>query len=309
MAKNDLFTDKNILITGGTGTLGKALAKRLLLSHEPKKVIVFSRDEYKQHLMQQEFDETKEPRYGNLRFQLGDVRDIERLRQSLFSADFVIHTAALKQIPAIEYNPQEAVKTNILGSENVVRACCECGIEMAVFVSTDKAVNPINFYGATKLCAEKLFISANVYNKTAFSAVRYGNVLNSRGSVIERFLALREQGASEFPITDLRMTRFWLTVEEAVDLVLKAFGHKGKILIPKAPSMKITDIAKTISPDCLFKEIGIRAGEKLHECLVSEDNKNIWMVDDNVYPAEADFCSNTNDRWLTPEELRRKLNL
>jgi UDP-N-acetylglucosamine 4,6-dehydratase len=228
--------------------------------------------------------------YGCLRYFLGDIRDLRRLKQVCKGVDVVIHAAALKQIDMLEYNPTEAIKTNVDGTANVIETCIEDEVKKAVLISTDKAVNPINLYGATKLCAEKIWLAANSFNKTHFSFVRYGNVINSRGSVIETFLKLKSQGVKEFPITDRRMTRFWLTLDEAVDLIYQAIeGYNGEMYVPKIPSMKITDVARAIEPDCTFKEIGIRKGEKLNELL-----------------AEG-YSSDKNDLWMTPEELREKL--
>ena len=310
--------NSRILITGATGSLGRALVKRIFAEHRPKKVIVYSRDEFKQSEMRKEFPD---PQYNKLRFFIGDVRDRDRLIKAMSGVDFVIHAAALKQVPALEYNPSEAIKTNIIGSQNVIDACIECGVEKAILISSDKAVNPINLYGATKLCAEKLFTAANAYNKTAFCSVRYGNVIGSRGSVIPFFLKIKQQADSDsfgkvptFPVTDVRMTRFWITLDEAVDLVITAlrYADKGKILVPRIPSMKIVDIAKAIDPNCDIKDIGIRAGEKLHECLVSEDNENVCIVKDGaIYPFNKDetYTSNGNSLWLSAAELREKVGL
>jgi len=209
-----VLNDELILITGGTGSLGHALVKKICTDYKPKKLIIFSRDEYKQHKMNDKYD------YGCLRYFLGDVRDLARLKSVCGKVDYLIHAAALKQIPAIEYNPTEAIRTNVDGTTNVIEACIACNVKKAVLISTDKAVEPVNLYGATKLCAEKMFLAANSFNKTKFKVVRYGNVINSRGSVIERFLKLKEQGIKEFPITDKRMTRFWITLEDAADLVI-----------------------------------------------------------------------------------------
>jgi len=262
---------KTVLVTGGTGSLGKKLIKRILES-KPEKVIVFSRDEFKQSEMAKDFPE---PRYF-----LGDVRDEQRLMQVMCGVDYVVHAAALKQVPALEYNPEEAIKTNVQGSMNVISACNANGVEKCVFVSTDKAVNPVNLYGATKLCAEKLFLAANAYNKTEFVVTRYGNVIGSRGSVIPLFYKLRKQGIKKVPITSPDMTRFWITLEEAVNLVMLGLNTAkgGWILVPRAPAMKITDVARAIIPDCEFEVIGVRPGEKIHESLVSEDGEKVSMV-------------------------------
>ena len=291
-----MLNNKKVLISGGTGSLGNALVGKICTDYKPEKLIIFSRDEYKQKLMAEKFDY-----YPCLRFFLGDVRDAKRLKEVCRDVDIVIHAAALKQIPTLEYCPTEAIKTNVNGTVNVVDACIACGVNKAVLISTDKAVNPVNLYGATKLCAEKIFLAANSFNKTKFSVIRYGNVLNSRGSVVEHFLKLKEQGIKEFPITDERMTRFWITLEEASSLVLSAlngqrFDNGVSIDIPNVyissiPSMRIVDVARAIEPECTFKITGIRPGEKLHESLS---------------PA---YSSDKNGWWLTPEELRRKLNL
>ena len=288
----------NLLISGGTGSLGHSLVE--YYADKFDKVIVFSRDELKQYEMAQEYSHLL-----NLRFFLGDVRDIDRLKQVCRDVDVVIHTAALKQVPTLEYNPLEAIKTNIQGSVNIIEACVSCGIKKAVLISTDKAVNPVNLYGATKLAAEKLFLAANSYNKTIFSCVRYGNVLGSRGSVVPFFKKLISQGIREFPITDLNMTRFWITLKQAVGLVNFALEDSlPKIYVPKIPSCKITDIAKYLCPDCTFKDIGIRAGEKLHESLISADDwQNIVFVEDNrkISLDNLPYTSYNNEQWLTKE--------
>jgi UDP-N-acetylglucosamine 4,6-dehydratase len=279
-----VLDNASILVTGGSGSLGHALVENICKEYTPKKVIIFSRDEFKQHQMQKQYD------FGCLRYFLGDVRDLRRLKQVCKGVDVVIHAAALKQIDTLEYNPVEAIKTNVDGTTNVIEACVADEVKKAVLISTDKAVNPVNLYGATKLCAEKIWLAANSFNKTYFSFVRYGNVINSRGSVIETFLKLKAQGIKEFPITDKNMTRFWITLDEAVDLVFQAIeGYNGEMYIPKIPSMKITDVARAIEPDCTFREIGIRKGEKMHESLMDG------------------YSSDTNEIWMTLEELRGKL--
>ena len=283
----NLLRESTVLITGGTGSLGKKLTKRIL-ECKPKKVIVFSRDEFKQSEMMKDFPE---PRYF-----LGDVRDESRLMQAMDGVDYVVHAAALKQVPALEYNPEEAIKTNVQGSMNVISACNATGVKKCVFVSTDKAVNPVNLYGATKLCAEKLFIAANAYNKTDFVCVRYGNVIGSRGSVIPLFQKLRDDGVKKLPITSPDMTRFWITLEEAVNLVLLGLTTAvgGKILIPRAPAMKVTDVASAIIPGCEFDIVGIRPGEKLHESLISEDTVGVCMVStdcESYYPWDKPYTS------------------
>ena len=295
------LTGSKILITGGTGSLGKELVKRFI-DYEPEKIIVFSRDEFKQSEMAKDFTEP------NIRFFLGDVRDRDRLNQALSGVDYVVHAAALKQVPALEYNPEEAVKTNVNGSMNVIDACIYNKVKKCILISTDKAVNPINLYGATKLCAEKLFIAANAYNKTSFSCVRYGNVIGSRGSVIPLFQKLKEQGAKKLPVTSPDMTRFWITLDEAVDLVMIALmkTDMGKIIVPRAPAMSMADLARAIIPDCEIEVIGVRAGEKIHESLISEDSDNVVMVgNDSIYKTEP-YTSDIAP-MLTREEFLEKL--
>lgn len=261
-----MFDGASVLVTGGTGSFGQYFVDTILKRYKPRRLIVFSRDELKQFEMSQKF------RDESLRFFLGDIRDGERLIRAFQGVDYVIHTAALKQVPALEYNPSEAIKTNIHGSENVIRASLECGVKKVVALSTDKAANAVNLYGATKLAADKLFIAAN-YSKgnapTTFSVVRYGNVLGSRGSILPFFRSLMERGASELPITDPRMTRFIITLSQGVELVLNAFQrmHGGELYIPKIPSVRIVDFAKALAPALQLKVSGIRAGEKLHEVL------------------------------------------
>lgn len=279
-----MLNDKTVLLTGGTGSLGHALVELIAKKFTPRKVIIFSRDELKQHRMSQEYD------HPWLRFFLGNVRDGKRLKDVTAGVDYVVHAAALKQIPIIEYNPTEAVKTNVNGTMNVIDACVANNVKKAVLISTDKACQPINLYGATKLTAEKLFLAANSYNKTRFSFVRYGNVLNSRGSVIELFLKLKRAGIRDFPITDVDMTRFWITLEEAAQLVLNALKSSATKIIPRLPSMKMTDVAYAIDMGCTFKIIGIRPGEKLHEAL------------------EEGYTSDKNE-LMTIKEFREKLGI
>lgn len=264
-----MLNGKNILITGGTGSFGKRCVDILIDRCRPSKLIVFSRDELKQHEMK-----TGGYDHPSLRYFIGDVRDKDRLKRAMAGVDIVIHAAALKQVPVCEYNPFEAVKTNILGAQNIIDTAIDCGVNQVIALSTDKAVNPVNLYGATKLCAEKIFIQGNVYSKkqsARFSCVRYGNVIGSRGSVIPLFLKQRTTG--KITVTDPRMTRFWITLDEAVELVLKGLRHMqgGEIFVPKIPSMKITDLAKAVAPDCEVEFIGIRPGEKLHEVLTTEE--------------------------------------
>ncbi len=269
-----MFEGKTVLITGGTGSLGRKLVSRLE-EHKPKKVIVYSRDEFKQSEMARDFAGR-----DDLRFFLGDVRDAGRLTRVCRNVDYVIHAAALKQVPALEYNPTEAIRTNVEGTRNVVEACMDAGVEKAVLISTDKAVNPVNLYGATKLVAEKTFLAANAFNRTRFNVVRYGNVIGSRGSFIELLYKLRNDGVTEVPVTDTAMTRFWLSLDEAATLVFVALEYANPVVfVPKIPTMLVTDVARAIIPDCTFKEIGIRPGEKVHETLISaDDNKNCIVV-------------------------------
>jgi len=323
-----MFDGQVVLITGATGSFGKKFLKRLLTQYNPKKVILFSRDEYKQVLLQREFQNFA----SKLRFFIGDIRDKDRLYRAFEGVDIVVHAAALKQVPLAEYNPFEAVKTNIIGAQNIIEAAIDKGVKKVVALSTDKAVNPINLYGGTKLVMEKLFIAGNAYvggKDTIFTVVRYGNVVGSRGSVIPYFLKLAKEGVKEFPITDLRMTRFWITLDQAVDLVIKALQTAvgGEIFVPKIPSMRIVDLAKAIKPDCEFKIIGIRPGEKLHETLISEEEgRKTKILDENTYVVLPQFewqkglyekyenlpsvgegfiyRSDKNDWWLTTEELR-----
>ena len=282
--QQSLLKGKTVLITGGTGSFGNRCTEMIL--PKVKKLIIFSRDEFKQHLMAKKFP------HKNIRFFIGDVRDRERLCTAFKGVDYVIHAAALKHVPALEYNPTEAIRTNITGSENIIHACLHNKVKVAIGLSSDKAVNPINLYGATKLVMEKVFLAANAYggDTTKFSVVRYGNVIGSRGSVIELFLKLKSQGIKEFPITDHHMTRFWITLTQAVNLVLSSLKTKGnQIYIPRIPSMLMIDVAKCIDPECTFKEIGIRKGEKLHE-----------MLDEG-------YCSGTNIKWLAYNELKEVL--
>ena len=265
-----MFNDKTILITGGTGSFGKVFIQILLERYNPKKVIVYSRDELKQFEMQQIYNKPC------MRYFIGDVRDVERLKMAMYQVDYVVHAAAIKQVPAAEYNPMECIKTNIHGAQNVIDASIACGVKKVIALSTDKAANPVNLYGATKLCSDKLFTAANnlVGDRiTRFSVVRYGNVVGSRGSVVPFFKKMIENGAKELPITDERMTRFWLKLEDGIDFVLQAFWRMqgGEIFIPKIPSMRIMDLAKAIGPSVPTKIIGIRPGEKLHEVMCPSD--------------------------------------
>jgi UDP-N-acetylglucosamine 4,6-dehydratase len=290
-----MFNDKSILITGGTGSFGKEFIKTVLDRYNPRRVIVFSRDELKQFEMQQTFDDPA------MRYFLGDVRDGPRLIQAMRGVDYVVHAAALKQVPAAEYNPMECIKTNIHGAENVINAALENNIKQVIALSTDKAANPINLYGATKLVSDKLFVAANNIaggHQTRFSVVRYGNVVGSRGSVIPFFKKMIEDGAKELPITDTRMTRFWITLPEGVDMVLKSFKrmHGGEIFVPKIPSAYITDLAKAMAPELPIKVIGIRPGEKLHEIMCPVDNahQTIEFSDHYVICPAITFISESN---------------
>lgn len=259
---------KTILVTGGTGTFGHAIVRRLLAVPEVKKVIVFSRDEYKQSVMQHEFKDKR------LTFFIGDIREKERMHRAFNHVDIVVHAAALKQVPAIEYNPIEAVRTNVLGTQNVIEVAIDCGVSQVLVISSDKAVQPVNLYGATKLCAERLAISANAYRgehgKTAVSAMRYGNVIGSRGSIVEIIENQRKTGVLE--LTDERMTRFWVPIDRVIDAVFFALAHMegGEIFVPKMKSLKVSDLIKYLAPECEVKVVGMRPGEKLHEMLITE---------------------------------------
>jgi len=327
MANNSSLDDKIILITGGTGSFGQQFVRTLLQNASPAKIIVFSRDELKQFEMRQSFPENEYPR---LRFFLGDVRDRDRLYRAVDGVDIVVHAAALKQVPSAEYNPGEAVKTNVLGTMNVIDAAIDRNVKKVIALSTDKAVNPINLYGATKLCADKLMIAANNYSGyhgTRFSIVRYGNVVGSRGSVIPSFLRVRPSG--RLPITDGRMTRFWITVERGAEFVIQCLDRMsgGEIFVPKIPSMKMMDLAKAIAPECEIEIIGIRPGEKLHEVLITEDDSIYTLEHDEYFvilPSFRDWSaatylvenggkrcvvgfsyrSDTNTQWLSLEDMR-----
>ena len=316
------WSSKVVLITGGTGSFGRTFVDAMLRRHHPRKLIVFSRDELKQHeMMVSGFD------HPSLRFFIGDVRDRDRLRRAMQGVNVVIHAAALKQVPACEYNPIEAVATNIEGARNVIEATLDCGVDRVIALSTDKAVNPVNLYGATKLVAEKLFIQANAYRgdgPTRFSCVRYGNVVGSRGSVIPLFMGQRETG--RITVTDPRMTRFWITLDQGAALVASSVEvmHGGEVFVPKIPSMNIMDLAAALAPDCRIDEIGIRPGEKVHEVLISEDEarqalefdsyfviqpSHPWWGRDNweggrSLPEGFVYSSNTNTEWLDASQLR-----
>jgi UDP-N-acetylglucosamine 4,6-dehydratase len=324
-----MLNGKTILITGGTGSFGNHFTDYVLQHYKPKKIIIYSRDEFKQFQMRNRLMEHD----AVMRYFIGDVRDGARLRRALEGVDYVIHAAALKQVPACEYNPNEAIKTNIHGAMNVIEAALDTSVKRVVALSTDKAVNPVNLYGGTKLVSDKLFIAANSYSgykDTRFSIVRYGNVAGSRGSVIPFFRSLVESGERELPITDFEMTRFWITLEQGVQLVIKALGESkgGETFIAKIPSFKITDLAKAILPDCVLKGVGIREGEKLHEVMITkEDSLYTYEYDQHfiVYPHMSwwtennaiqggrpvahgfEYSSGTNSWWLTVEQLRALL--
>lgn len=326
-----MLNGKTILITGGTGTFGKNFIRIILKQYKPKKIIVYSRDELKQFEMQQVFNDPC------MRYVIGDVRDYERLRLAMHGVDYVVHAAALKQVPAAEYNPTECIKTNVYGAQNVINAAMENNVEKVIALSTDKAANPINLYGATKLCSDKLFTAANCLvgeGRTRFSVVRYGNVIGSRGSVVPFFKSLIEHGAKELPITDERMTRFWMHKDEAVAFVLKNFERMcgGEIFVPKIPSMHVVDLAKAMAPDLPIKIIGIRPGEKLHEVMCPADLYYDTLEFENHFvicpshpapnahfrintlgeigkpvPDGFEYSSGTNPHFLSVEELRKLL--
>ena len=294
-----MFNDKTILVTGGTGSFGRRFIRTLLRQYRAKKIIVFSRDELKQFEMAQEFD------HPIMRYFLGDVRDRDRLRQAMNGADYVVHAAALKQVPAAEYNPMECIKTNIHGAENVIHAALERDVQKVIALSTDKAANPINLYGATKLASDKLFVAANNMSgghPTRFSVVRYGNVVGSRGSVVPYFQKLIAEGAKSLPITDERMTRFWITLEQGVEFVIKSFErmHGGEIFVPQIPSVRITDLAEAMAPKLERRIVGIRPGEKLHEIMCPSDDSHLtlkfadyFVIQPTIqYTAPVDFAVN-----------------
>ncbi len=271
-----MFNDKVIFLTGGTGSFGQEFSRAVLQQYRPRKLIIFSRDELKQFEMQQRFD------HGCMRYFIGDVRDYARLRQAMRDVDFVVHAAALKQVPAAEYNPMECIKTNIHGAENLIMAAIENDVEKVIALSTDKAANPINLYGATKLASDKLFVAANNMaggHPTRFSVVRYGNVIGSRGSVVPYFRKLMAEGANHLPITHPDMTRFWITLEQGIDFVSKSFErmHGGEIFVPKIPSVRITDLAESLAPGLPIRTIGIRPGEKLHEVMCPADDSHLTI--------------------------------
>lgn len=323
-----MLNGKTILITGGTGSFGNEFTRYILENYDPKKIIIYSRDEYKQFVMRNAFREYDD----KLRFFIGDVRDEARLRRALNGVDYIVHAAALKQVPACEYNPMEAVKTNIDGAMSVINAALDTGVEKVVALSTDKAVNPVNLYGGTKLVSDKLFIAANAYrgeSGTVFSVVRYGNVAGSRGSVIPFFDNLIKSGADELPITDFQMTRFWISLYEGIQLVIKALSEAtgGETFISKIPSFRVVDLATAMAPGLKQVEVGIREGEKLHECMVpAADSLTTYEYEKNfiIYPhmewfdVEAVdtkggvkvqpgfvYDSGTNTEWLSVDDLRK----
>lgn len=313
-----------VLVTGGTGSFGRRFTEIVLRDHAPQKLIIFSRDELKQHEMRQAFPDSGD---SPVRYFIGDVRDRERLQRAFRGVDIVVHAAALKQVPACEYNPFEAIQTNIMGAKNVIDAAIDQNVKKVLAISTDKAVNPTNLYGATKLCAEKMFVQANSYageGGTRLSCTRYGNVVGSRGSVIPVFQEQRKGGT--ITITDPRMTRFWLTLDQGIEFVIRSIErmHGGEIFVPKIPSMNIMELAKAVAGDCTIRPIGIRPGEKLHEVLVSEDEARHTVELDDAYvirpahpwwPVEhwagaalADgfrYASDTNSEWISDEDLQR----
>ena len=271
-----MFSDATILITGGTGSFGRAFVRQIFQDYTPRKVVVYSRDELKQYEMAQEFDQR------GLRFLIGDIREKDRLTVAMKGVDYVVHAAALKQVPAAEYNPMECIKTNIHGAENVVHAAWDEGVRKVVALSTDKAANPVNLYGATKLASDKLLVAANNMGGSAeprFSVVRYGNVAGSRGSVLPYFRELKANGSESLPITDPAMTRFWITVEEGVNFVIKAFQRMkgGEIFVPKIPSIRIIDLAKVVAPQLKQEVVGLRPGEKIHEMMCPRENSHLTL--------------------------------
>lgn len=329
-----MLNGKNILITGGTGSFGKEFVKTILKHYSPNKIIIYSRDELKQYEMAQRFNDPC------MRYFIGDVRDLSRLESAMNGVDYVVHAAALKHVPIAEYNPMECIKTNINGAQNVIEASLHCGVSKVIALSTDKAASPINLYGATKLASDKLFVAANNIRggkDIRFAVVRYGNVLGSRGSVVPFFQKLIDQGATELPITDDRMTRFWITLQEGVDFVLKNFErmHGGEIFIPKIPSMKVVDVAHAIAPHLPHKNVGIRPGEKMHEVMCPRDDSHLtlefhdhYVIKPSIqFTESADFSLNncnetgtlvaygfkysseTNTQWLTSDELLEKIAL
>ena len=323
-----MFNNANILITGGTGSFGKKIIKTILDQYTPNRLIIFSRDELKQYELAQVFSHD---RYPCIRYFLGDVRDAGRLQEAFFNVDYVIHAAALKQVPACEYNPFEAIKTNVLGAENIIRAAISQGVKKVIALSTDKAANPVNLYGATKLCSDKLFVAGNSMSSghgTVFSVVRYGNVVGSRGSVIPFFL--KQKKAGKLTVTDKRMTRFTITLQAGVDFVLKNLErmHGGEVFVPRIPSYNIMDVAEAAAPGVAVELVGIRPGEKLHELMIPEDEARHTVEFDDYFVIQPDFpwwnseylllqdggklcedgfsyASDTNTEWLSVDDLKK----
>lgn len=324
-----MFNDKSILVTGGTGSFGRQFVKTLLSRYQPRRLVVFSRDELKQFEMQQEVS------HPAMRFFLGDVRDLARLEQATRGIDYVVHAAALKQVPAAEYNPTECIKTNVHGAENVIAAVLANEVEKVIALSTDKAANPVNLYGASKLASDKLFIAANNIaggHRTRFSVVRYGNVVGSRGSVVPIFKKLVSEGARQLPVTDTRMTRFWITLQQGVDFVIQSFGRMqgGEIFVPRIPSIRITDLVRAMAPGAEMKIVGIRPGEKIHEVMCPADDSHLTLEFPDHYviqptitfyhhvsfaengkgergepvPEGFEYSSGKNPRFLTVDEIR-----
>lgn len=329
-----MLNNKSILITGGTGSFGKQFTEIILKKYDPKKIIIYSRDEFKQDLMRKDLAQRWPDKKSKLRFFIGDVRDKDRLYRAFKGVDYVVHAAALKQVPACEYNPFEAIKTNINGAQNVVDAALDLDVKKVVALSTDKAVNPINLYGGTKLVSDKLFISANSYRGetgTVFSVVRYGNVSGSRGSVIPFFRDILNSGEDELPITDTRMTRFWMSLEDAVELVFKALEESrgGETYVFKNPSYRITDIAEAMNPGGKIKVVGIREGEKLHEVMITSDDSRgtydygdhyiiypnyVWWTKNDYFKEDGslieegwEYNSGTNTEWMDIKTLRKNI--
>lgn len=322
------WSKQSVLVTGGTGSFGRKFTEAMYYTYRPKRLIIFSRDELKQHEMRQIYPDSLDNSIKTpMRYFIGDVRDVDRLRRAMNDVDIVVHAAALKQVPTCEYNPIEAVMTNVVGAKNVIEAALDTGVKQVLAISTDKAVNPVNLYGATKLVAEKLFIQANAYSGTGptrFSCVRYGNVMGSRGSVVPLFLKQRKNG--KVTVTDSRMTRFWLTLDQVVQFVISCIEqmHGGEIFVPKIPSMNIMDLTEAVAPGCEVGYIGIRPGEKLNEVLMSEDEArhaveldemfvvkppHPWWFSENWQGARAlpegfRYSSDNNSQWLTVGELR-----
>ena len=328
-----MLNNKTILVTGGTGSFGNRFVEYVLENYNPKKIIIYSRDEFKQFNMQNKMRRLYPEKSACLRFFIGDVRDVDRLYRAFEGVDYVIHAAAMKQVPACEYNPNEAIKTNIHGAQNIIEAALDKGVKKVVALSTDKAVNPVNLYGGTKLVSDKLFIAANAYagdKDISFSIVRYGNVAGSRGSVIPFFQELIDKGESKLPITDYRMTRFWISLDEGVKLVIKALEEAkgGETFISKIPSFKITDLAQAMLPGCEMPEVGIREGEKLHEIMITtEDSMTTYEYDNHfiIYPQMVwanrkapnptgkkvedgfSYSSGNNTWWLSVDEIKERL--